>query len=222
VVDGGHPVAATADRHQVKRPARLVEGERRDRRRIGQLDVAQDRPPGVRRSREGDPSGGADCAPGAVAAHRVGGSEGCQAIWRAHVEVDAVRVRPDAGDGVLSQIRNAQLGQVVLEQFLGAPLRQEQRVGVAGVEERKVQPALQQREMRGGHRGAFGQPSVRDAAHRELLKGARVDRERLGVRRSRRAPLKNDRPYPAAAQFGREPHAHGAAADDGDVVTVHP
>jgi hypothetical protein len=42
------------------------------------------------------------------------------------------------------------------------------------------------------------------------------------VGRSRRAPLKDDRPYPAAAQFGREPHAHRAAADDGDVVTVHP
>jgi len=42
------------------------------------------------------------------------------------------------------------------------------------------------------------------------------------VRQSRRAPLKDDRPYPAAAQFGREPHAHRAAADDGDIVTVHP
>jgi hypothetical protein len=95
---------------------------------------------------------------------------------------------------VLPQVRHAQLGQVLLQQFLGTPLRQEERVGVAGVEEREVQPALQDREMRGRHRSALGQPAVHEPAHRELLDGARVDRERLRVRQPVRSPFQDDRP----------------------------
>ena len=38
------------------------------------------------------------------------------------------------------------------------------------------------------------------------------------MRRALRAPLQDDRPHPAAVQFGRQPHADRAAADDGDVV----
>ena len=74
MVDDGQPTAP-ADRHHVHRPSRLVEGERGGSRRIGQLDVAQDRPPGVRGPFEIDPGRGADRAHGAVAAHRVGGAD---------------------------------------------------------------------------------------------------------------------------------------------------
>ena len=76
--------------------------------------------------------------------------------------------------------------------------------------------------MRGRYRSAFGQPAVHQPAHRELLHGARVDRERLGVRRPLRAPFQDDRTHSPAVQFGREPHAHRAAADDDHVIGVHP
>jgi hypothetical protein len=111
---------------------------------------------------------------------------------------------------------------VLLEQFLGPPLREEERVGVAGVEEREVKPVLQQGEMRRRHRRARGQPAVGDTAHRELLHGARIDGECLRMRRPLRTPFQHDRAHPAAVEFGREPHAHWAAADHGHVVGVHP
>ncbi len=63
--------------------------------------------------------------------------------------------------------------------------------------------------------------ALAEAAHRELLHGARIDRERLGVGRPLRAPFQHDRAHSRAVQFGREPHADRAAADDGHVVVVH-
>ena len=221
VVDDGQPVPAAADRHHIDRPARLVQGERRSLRRVGQLDIAQDRPPGVRGPGEIDPGRGADHARGAVAARHVGGTDDRWPLGRVHVEVDAGLVLPQAGNGVLPQVGHAKLGQVLLQQFFGTPLRQEQRVGIAGGQEREVQPVLQQREMRGRHRSAFGQPAVYQPAQRELLHGARVDRERLGVRRPLRALFQDDRTHSPAVQFGREPHAYRAAADDGHVAMVH-
>jgi len=122
---------------------------------------------------------------------------------------------------VLPQVRHAELGQVLLEQFLGTPLRQEQREGVAGGQEREVQPVRQQREVRGRHFSALGQPAVHQPAHRELLHGARVDRERLGVRRPLRAPFQHDRAHSPAVQFGREPHADRAAAHDRHIERRH-
>jgi hypothetical protein len=142
---------------------------------------------------------------------------------RVHVELDAAAGRPMAGHGVLAQVGHAQLGQVLLEQFLGPPLRQEERVRVAGVgvEELQVKPVFQQREMGGGDRPALGQPAVLDAAHRELLDRARIDGERLRMRRPLRAPFKHDRAHAAAVEFGREPQADRAAADHGHVVGAH-
>ena len=222
VVDHRHPVPSAAQRHHVQRAARLVQGERRGLRRVGQLDVAEDRLPGVRGPLEIDPGGGPDHALGAVAARDVGGADDDGPVGRVHVEVDARVGRPQAGHGVLAQVRHAQLGQVLLEQFLGPPLREEQRVGVAGagVEEGEVKPVLQQREMRRRHRPALGQPAVGDPAHRELLDRARVDRERLRVRRPLFPALEHNRPDARAVQFGREPQADRSAADHGDVVVM--
>jgi hypothetical protein len=131
--------------------------------------------------------------------------------------------RPEGGDGVLAQVGDAELGQVLLEQFLGPALGQEERVGVAGlgVEEGEVEPVLEQREVRRRDRPALGQPAVGDPAQRELLDRAGVDRERLRVRRALAAALEHDRADARAVQLGGEPHPDRAAADHGDVVVVH-
>ena len=41
------------------------------------------------------------------------------------------------------------------------------------------------------------------------------------MRRPLRAPFKHDRAHAATVEFGREPHAHRAAADHGHVVGAH-
>src|ERR1700683_1007620 len=75
--------------------------------------------------------------------------------------------------------------------------------------------------MRGRHRSAFAQPASDEPSHRELLDGARVDRERLRMWRPLRTPFQDDRAHSPAVQFGREPHANRAAANDGYVVGSH-
>jgi hypothetical protein len=122
------------------------------------------------------------------------------------------------GVPVLTQDRDAKFSEMGREQFLGAALREEERVREPRVEKGQIEPVSQDRVVRGRYRHAFRDPAVGNPAHRELLKRSRVDGQRLGMRRPFGSPFQHNRPNPAPVQLGSQPHAHRAAADHDHIV----
>ena len=72
-------------------------------------------------------------------------------------------------------------------------------------------------EVRRGYLRSLVQPAVSDPAHREQLNGPRVERQRLRPRGPLRPPFEHNRPDATPVQFRGEPHADGAAPDDGNI-----